>query len=126
MRIRYIGFYTLYYYEFIRSGKHNLLSVRGRVLRMMLTHRCFPESYFVLDYFHYILGGGRRMELDGVVLAVHEMKPGVNQSPVNGAQYLLSRRWPLPSPRAFGLRHALGTRHEHIIILLSMDVGHVA
>lgn len=41
------------------------------------THRCFSQSYLVLNYLHYVLGRGRRVELDGVVLPVHEMEPGV-------------------------------------------------
>lgn len=36
------------------------------------------------------------MELNSVVLAVHEMESCVNQSSIYGAHNLLSRRWPLP------------------------------
>lgn len=47
------------------------------------------------------------MEFDGVVLAVHEMKPCVDQPPIDGAQNLFSGRWPLSSSGALGFRHAL-------------------
>lgn len=71
------------------------------------THRCFSQSYLVLDYLHHVLSRGRRVELDRVVLSVHEMEPSVYQPPVDGAQYLFSRRRPLSPPGALSFGHAL-------------------
>lgn len=73
----------------------------------MHTHSRFSQSYFVLDYFHHVLSRGRRMELDGVVLSVHEMKPSVYQPPVDCAQYFLSGRRPLSPSGTLSLGHAL-------------------
>lgn len=78
------------------------------------THRCFSQSYLVLDYLHDVFSRGRRVKLDGMVLSIHEMKPSVYQPPVDGAQYLFSRRGPLSPPGALGFGHALQAIREYI------------
>jgi len=104
-----------FFYNFL--GRNNNLTLISKYIfcygstaattSVLLTHRCFPKSNFILDDFHYVFSRWRWVKLNGVVLSIHEMKSGINQPPVYRAQYFFSRRRPLSSPRSLGFRHAL-------------------
>ena len=60
-----------------------------------------------LDKFHHFLGGGRRLELQRVELAIHEVEASIDGPPVGGAQDLLFGGGPLAPPVVEGFQETL-------------------
>lgn len=65
------------------------------------------QSHFILDNLQNVLGSGRRMKFDRMILSVHKMKSGVNGPSVDGAQDLLFGQGPLSPSRSLRFEQTL-------------------
>jgi hypothetical protein len=81
------------------------------------TFGSFWKSNFGFHHIEDSSCGGRWIEFNSVILAVHEMEPGVNGAPVDGAHDFLLGGRPLSPPCALSAMQTL--KHTHFLWLVT-------